>query len=385
MSTTRREFLQTAVAGGTLLGLQTLVPSLGPRALGAQTPEQTKEKLRILMLGGTSFLGPHTVRAALARGHEVTLFNRGKTNPQLFPELEKLRGDRYGDMSALEGRKWDAVVDTFAYVPSVVTNTAKIIGDNVKQYVLISTVSVYRAYTEPGMDENGELATVPDDVVTKVQTHREVGENYGGFKALCERAAEEAMPGRVCTVRPGLIVGPDDPSDRFTYWPVRVARGGEILSPGTPKDFIQFIDVRDLADFIVLCMERRIMAIMNADSPAGSVTIGGLLDACKEVSGSDARFTWVPSEFLAENGVQAWSDMPVWVPAKEDYKGFGQVSTERATKAGLKHRPIPDTVRDTLKWFGEQPEERQKALRAGIKPEREVEVLAAWHKHEEGG
>jgi len=378
MSSTRREFLKKAAAGGALLGLQSLLP----RGLAAlQTTRPAARKLKLLILGGTGFLGPHTVRAALARGHEMTLFNRGKTNPHLFPELEKLRGDRYTDISALKGRKWDAVIDTFAYVPRVVEESATLLADAVRQYVLISSISAYKDFSKPGMDETAPVATVEPEIIEQVKHHREALQHYGAFKALCEQTAEKCMPGRVTNIRPGLISGPGDPSDRFTYWPVRVSRGGEVLAPGSGDDVIEFIDVRDLGEWIIHCIEKKIVGIYNATGPQTPMKIRELLSACKTVSKSDARFTWVDAEFLEEHGVEGWTHMPVWVHPVGEYRGFSEVSVAKAQANGLKYRPVTVTIKDTLDWFAEQPEERRSSLRAGINPEREKEVLAAWHKH----
>ena len=377
MKSTRREFLQVAATGGVALGLGALLPTGLLRSARGQ--DKADKKLRILFIGGTGFLGPHTVQAGLDRGHEMTLFNRGKTNPELFSDLEKLKGDRKSDLSALEGRKWDAVIDTCGYVPKHVKFTAEFLADAVKQYVFISSISVYKAYEKPNMDETAAVGTLEDPTVEKVD-----GETYGPLKALCEQAAEAALPGRATNIRPGLIVGPRDPSDRFTYWPVRVARGGEVLAPGEPDNFIQFIDVRDLGEFIIRCLEQRHVGVFNADSPSGEYTIGKLLKTCKQVSQSDAKIVWADKDFLEKNQVQAWSDMPVWVPQEGEYAGFGRVSTEKAVKAGLKFRPITTTVKDTLEWWKTLPAERQEKLRAGIKPGREKEVLLAWHKqHDE--
>ena len=378
MNTTRREFIKSAVVSGAALSVGAMTP-LTARA--EDKPKPAGKKMKTLFLGGTGFLGPHTVRAALARGHEMTLFNRGKTHPELFPNVEKLVGDRYSDLEALKGRKWDAVIDTFAYVPKVVEDSAGLLNDAVKQYVLISSISVYPSYKVVGMDETADVATISDEEIAKAKTHRDItGANYGALKALCEQTAEKIMPGRVTNIRPGLIVGPGDPSDRFTYWPVRVDRGGEVLAPGSGKDYIQFIDVRDLGAWIVMCIENGVFGVFNADSPQATNTVASMLATCKQVSQSDAKFTWVPADFLAEQKVQPWSDMPVWAPPEGEDIGFGQVSVAKAMKAGLKHREVKETVADTLKWFKSEPQERQANLRAGIKPEREKEVLAAWHE-----
>jgi 2'-hydroxyisoflavone reductase len=355
------------------------VAALGTMPLAmAQRPG----KLKILILGGTGFLGPHTVRAALARGHEMTLFNRGRTNTHLFPELEKLKGDRDPDkdagLSALKGRSWDAVIDTSGYVPRIVRSSAELLAD-ARIYVFISTISVYPDRRVIDMDETAPVGTIKDET-----TERVTGRSYGPLKALCEKAAEHAMPGRVAAIRPGLIVGPGDTSDRFTYWPVRVARGGEVLSPGMPRHYVQFIDVRDLAEFIILSIERNIVGTYNATSPSRERTIGGLLDTCKSASNSDATFTWADADFLEAHHVSPWQNMPVWAPPVGDYVAFGQVSSAKASAAGLTHRPLAETVRDTLDWHETRPADQREGWGEGRKPgltaEREAEVLKAWHE-----
>ena len=381
MSLSRRDFIRcTAVAGaaaglGLSLGCGSRSRTPAPRAVASGYRSGLAERrLKLLILGGTAFLGPHTIAAARARGHEVTLFNRGKTNPELFPELEKLRGDRDGELSALIGRTWDAVIDTSGYVPRHVRLSAELLAPSVAHYLFISTISVYRDYSVVGMDESAPIATLADPTTEQI-----TGESYGALKALCEAAAQDAMPGRTTVIRPGLIVGPEDRTDRFTYWPVRVDRGGEVLSPGAPTDPIQFIDVRDLAEFIVVCLESRILGTFNADAPAGVLTMGKLLDTCREVTGSDARLTWADADFLAQQNVSPWQDMPCWVPAVGPEAGFGKVNTEKAHAAGLGMRTLDDTVRATLAWWRTEPEDRRKTLRAGLAPEREAAVLAAWH------
>jgi 2'-hydroxyisoflavone reductase len=363
MTTDRREFL--GMAASSLLALGAGRPGVDNRAGKPQT---------LLMLGGTGFLGPQTVEAALRRGFKVTLFNRGKTRPGLFPNLEKLHGDRdKDDLKALEGRKWDAVVDTSANVPRWVRKSAAVLGPNIGHYVYISSVSVYADTSKPGADETTPVATIADPTTEKID-----GETYGPLKALTEKAAEAAMPGKVAVVRPGLIVGPEDPSDRFTYWPVRVARGGEVLAPGSPDDPIQLIDVRDLGEFLVRLIEDRTTGVFNALGPRQTLTMSQTLEACKQAAGSDATFTWVEADFLKKQGVHAWSDMPAWVPARGDTAGFARVSNARAIKAGLIFRPIAETAKATLDWFRTLPEERRAKMRAGLTAEREAKVLAAW-------
>jgi nucleoside-diphosphate-sugar epimerase len=359
----RREFL--GMTAGTLLAAS---------EIGHASANRGRQPLSILMLGGTGFLGPQTVEAALRRGHKVTLFNRGKTRPGLFPDLEKLQGDREtDDLKALEGRKFDAVVDTSANVPRWVKKAAAVLGPNIGHYVYISSISVYPDHSKPGMDETAAVAKIADPTTEKI-----TGETFGALKALSEKAAEESMPGKVAVVRPGLIVGPEDPSDRFTYWPARVAKGGEVLAPGSPDDPIQIIDVRDLGSFLVRLIEDKTTGVFNALGPDKPLSMGQTLDACKQVARSDATFTWVDADFLAKQDVHGWSDMPAWVPNRGDTAGFAKVSNARAIKAGLTFLPISDTAKATLDWFRGLPEARRAKLRAGITPEREAKVLAAW-------
>ena len=393
MKPTRRQFIQGAAAMGALYGLAATSPRWLERAWanasseaalrdlllrdGAMAGERASEQLDILVLGGTAFLGPACVELALARGHRVTLFNRGRTNAHLFPSVEKIEGDRGESHAALAGRKWDAVLDTSAYYPRVVNEAMDALEGNIGHYVMISTISVYAAFDQPGMDETAAVATIEDESIEEV-----TGESYGPLKALCEQAAEARMPGRVSNIRPGLIVGPLDRTDRFTYWPVRVSRGGEVLAPDRPEQTIQVVDVRDLAAFTLKCMEERIAGVYNATSAPGLFSIGELLETSKKVSQSDATFTWVSPEFLAEHEVAPWSEMPVWMPPEGEYAGFDQIDVQRATAKGLAFRPLEQTVRDTLDWWKTMPEldgEPRTQLRAGIDPEKEQKVLEAWH------
>ncbi|HZO86929.1 MAG TPA: NAD-dependent epimerase/dehydratase family protein [Chthonomonadaceae bacterium] len=324
--------------------------------------------MNLLILGGTVFVGRHLVEAALARGHTVTLFNRSQHNPELFPEVEKLRGDRDGDLGALQGRHWDAVLDTCGYVPRIVRASAELLADAVPHYTFISSISVYKDLSIPGMDENAPVGTLEDETTEEI-----TAETYGPLKVLCEQAAEEAMPGRVLTIRPGLIVGPHDPTDRFTYWPHRVAQGGEVLAPGRPEQTVQFIDARDLAEWNIRLIEAGQTGVYNATGPDYPLTMGRLLDECKAVGGSDARFTWASQEFLQQEGVQPWTELPLWVPEEPDMAGFNAVNCDKAIAAGLTFRPLSDTIRDTLAWDATRPADRE--WRAGLKPERERELL----------
>jgi 2'-hydroxyisoflavone reductase len=361
LTNTRRDLLRTAAAAAA-------ASALGTNRLFAGAEPKT-----LLILGGTRFLGPALVEAAQKTGWKISLFNRGKSNPGLFPGLEHLRGDRDGDLKSLEGRSWNAVVDTSGYVPRLVRDSATLLAPRIAQYVFISSISVFADLSRAGVDETGSVATLADPTVEKIDAGA-----YGGLKALCEKAAEAAMPGRVTNVRPGLIVGPNDGTDRFTYWPVRVARGGEVLAPNRPEDPVQFIDVRDLAAWIVRCLDMRTVGVFNATG--NPLPVGTLLDTCRTASGSDARFTWVDAAFLEARKVSAWSDLPCWLPPTGEDAGGNQVSNARAVARGLVFRPLKDTCKDTLAWWKAQPAERQAKLKSGLTADRETSLLAAWHE-----
>ncbi|RME58782.1 MAG: SDR family oxidoreductase, partial [Caldilineae bacterium] len=310
--------------------------------------------MNLLILGGTVFLGRHIVEAALTRGHQVTLFNRGQHNPDLFPEVEKLRGDRdpnVGDgLQALEGRSWDAVIDTCGYAPRIVEASATLLAGAVAHYTFVSSLSAYASFATPHQDEYAPLAVMEDPTVEEI-----TGETYGPLKVLCEQAAEAAMPGQVCVVRPGLIVGPHDPTDRFTYWPVRVARGGRVLAPGRPDYPIEYTDVRDLAAWIVHAAEQRLAGPFNVSGPEQPTTLGDLLETSRTVSDSNAEFVWIDEAFLLEQGVQPWSELPLWVGDSPEYAGFSSFDCSRARANGLRFRPPEETVRDTLAWAATRP------------------------------
>ena len=329
----------------------------------------------LLVLGGTGFLGPAIVEAAQARGLTLTLFNRGKTNPHLFPDVEKLHGDRDGKLQELEGRTWDAVVDTSGYVPRIVKLSADLLAGATKHYVFISTISVYRDLDRPNADEGAPLATAPDP------KSEDVPQFYGALKALCEQAAEASMPGRVTTIRPGLIVGPRDQTGRFTYWPVRMERGGEVLAPGTGADPVQWIDVRDLAEWIVHVVEQRTTGVFNALGPTGGLPMRDFLAQVATGAGAaDPRLTWVDAAFLEQEKVAPWSDLPVWLPAEGETAGVGTMSNARAVAAGLRFRTADDSARATLEWLrGLDEAERRKVTAGGLSAEREAQVLAKWH------
>jgi 2'-hydroxyisoflavone reductase len=375
--TSRREFLALSLSAAGLAAM----PAFAARKKQEKKVRKPGDPLEILVLGGTGFLGPHFVDAARAKGHKLTLFNRGKTNPERFAgedfkDIEQLHGDRKTDMKALEGRRrWDAVLDTSAYIPADVARSTKLLGERIDQYLIVSTISVYAKMDTPNQDESAPLIVLPDPTVTEV-----TGDTYGGLKALSEQAALQQMPGRVTVVRPGLIVGPGDNTDRFTYWPARADRGGEILGPGSATDPTQFIDVRDLAAFLLHLLEQRTYGTFNADAPGGKLTMGELIATSQRVSGTPSTVTWVPATFLEAQNVSAWQDMPVWIPPEGEYAGFGRVSSFKAQAAGLTYRPLETTVRDTLAYWKALPAERRSNPKAGLSMVREAEVLQAWHK-----
>lgn len=400
MITTRREFLGQAGAIG-------VSAALAGGALGAGVLPRGRKRMKILMLGGTGFAGPQMVKRALANGHEVTLFNRGKTAPEMFPDLEHVQGDRYTDLSGLEklvadGRRFDAVIDTFTYVPKTVTDAMDILLPAMGQYVVISTTSVYADRSTIGMDEEAPLATVSDEIASGITSHREVMAHYGAMKARVEKAAEERFPGRVCVIRPGLIVGERDTTGRFTYWSVRASEGGTMIAPGSGDDYVQFIDVRDLGDFTITCIERKHMGAYNGISPAGKWTIRDVVDSAirvaHEQTSSQTTPEWVDEEFLGANGVQMWRDMPLWVPnSVEGYQGQGRLSTARSIKAGLKTRTLDESHSGCLRYFMERGAEVEAErgdefaaqwrarIRGGLAAEKEREVLALWRERTSGG
>jgi 2'-hydroxyisoflavone reductase len=372
-STTRRQFIKLSAATATALSVGKLIAkkSAGP--------------LRILILGGTGFTGPYQVRYALGRGHKVTVFNRGKTHPGELPNgVEQLIGDRNGQLDALKNRKWDVVIDNPTTLPAWVRDAAQILKGNIDRYVFISTISVYADTSKPGVSESGALAKYdgPDPMKETIEAVRNSGyKTYGPLKALSEQEAEKWFPAKALIIRPGLIVGPGDETDRFTYWPARIDRGGEVLAPGDPRDPVQFIDARDLAEWTIRMVENGETGIYNATGPALELGIGQMLDRIKTANKSSADFTWVTADFLEAQKVAPWSDMPVWIPPRGEEAGGAQISIQRALAKGLTFRPLADTARDTLAWFKSQSAERQAKLKAGLTPEREAEVLAAWKKH----
>src|SRR6266850_1419498 len=357
-TTTRRQFIKLSVAATAAMSIQNTFA------------EEKVKPLRILILGGTGFTGPFQVKYALSRGHKVTVFNRGKTHPGELPKgAEQLIGDRNGNLDALKGRKWDVCIDNPTTLPVWVRDAAQILKGNIDRYVFISTISVFSDNSKPGMDENGPLAEYKGTDAMK-ETQATLGASryglYGPLKVLSEKEAEKWFPGKALVIRPGLIVGPGDETDRFTYWPVRLERGGEILAPGAPTDPVQFIDARDLAEWTIRMVEQGTTGTFNATGPKSRLTIGEMLEGIKKATKTESRFTWADADFLGAQKVRAWSDMPVWVPPRGRSAGFSEISIKKALDKGLTFRAIPDTTRATLDWFRKQTPERQAKLKAGI-------------------
>jgi len=341
--------------------------------------------MKLLILGGTRFLGRHLVTAAQARGHEVTLFNRGNYSIDDLGVVEIIKGDRHTELHKLQGRRWDVVVDTSGHLPRAVKAAAEALSNEVERYVFISSQNAYTDVSVPGIEETYPLRKLTSEQLERVNSidtsgEPSYGDLYGGLKALCEQAAEEVMPNRVLIIRPGLIVGPHDYSDRFTYWPVRVGRGGEVLAPGRPDRFIQFIDVRDLAEWTISMIERKATGAYNAHGLPNSLTMQQLLDECKSVAGSDAQFTWVSEDFLLKENVAAWSELPLWLPeeAAPHLKGFMCISPDKAVTSGLSFRPLRDTIGDILTW--RQTNLLSDKLKAGLDRDKERALLYKWHE-----
>ena len=366
MTVDRRTFLKTS---GALAAASAL-----PLALAAKP---AAKPLRILVLGGTGFLGPSTIEVALARGHKVSMFNRGRTRPELFPDVEKLHGDRdpkKGEgLKALEQGEWDVVIDNSGYYPRMVKASAELVAKRCRQYIYISSISAYKEPNPLDGVETAPLATMPDPTV---ETMGKNYEWYGALKALCEQAAEAAMPGRATIVRPGYIVGPDDPTGRFTYWPVRFAQGGEVPVPGSPEDPVQVIDVRDLGAWLVLLAEKNITGAFHATGAEKPHRWGRIIEACQKAAGVPSTPLWLPTDFVAQQEGLAY---PIWAPPTGDTAGFHRWNVAKAMKAGLRFRPVEQTVADTLAWYRTQEKvEKGRTRLAAPTPETEAKAVAAW-------
>ncbi|CAN5637762.1 SDR family oxidoreductase [soil metagenome] len=389
----RRDFLRTsallggAAALGVPLGASAADPEAGAGmrvSAGAENDPPARRSLRILILGGTGFTGPHQVRYAVERGHQVTVFNRGRRQADLGAGVEELVGDRNtGELDALRGRSWDAVIDNPTTLPFWVRDAGEVLRDATGQYVFISTLSAYDVRGAEAVDEDTPLMDYADgdplDVTPEAYQERG-GALYGPMKAASEREAARWFGERTTVIRPGLIVGPGDQTDRFTYWPVRIARGGEVLAPGTGRDRVQVIDARDLAEWTVRVVEEGATGNFNAVGPRAPLTMAEQLHGIRGALSGDLEvgFTWVPADFLQSQGVRPWSEMTTWFGPDAV---LSKASNARAVAAGLTYRPLATTTQDTLDWFRSLPAERQAAMQAGLEPEKERAVLAAWREH----
>ncbi len=357
-----------------------------PASPESVAPKRAGKPLDLLILGGTGLTGPHQVRYALARGHRVTIFNRGRKQPEWPGHVQQLLGDRdVNDYASIQaevdkGRRWHAVIDNPSTVPAWIRDAAKVLKGHVDGYTMISSVSAYAENATPGQDENAALATFDGDPLKETNASlRADMTKYAGLKAAAEAETRRQFGDAATIVRPGLIVGPGDETDRFTYWPLRLARGGDVLCPGDGRDPVKFIDARDLGEWMIRLAENKARGIYNALGPDYDLDMAALLYGIRASTTAGARFTFVPADFLEAQNVSPWGDMPVWVPASGDSAGFHLRSNAKAIAAGLTFRSIADTTAATLAWFAAQPEERRNAgPRAGIKPEREAEVLKAW-------
>lgn len=366
--TSRREFLRIGAA----VGASAFVPNV-------PFPGRAR---KILVLGGTSFIGPHQVQYALDRGHEITLFNRGRTNSDLFPGVEKLIGDRNGQLDALRGRRWDVVIDNSATDPEWVRQSAALLKDTVDRYFYVSSRSAYRHFRQIPMTADAPTFTFESTGVDPSTPGNRLP--YGLAKAESERAALAHFGDRAVIIRPGLIIGPRDDTDRFTYWPVRIHRGGEVLAPGDGTDGVQIIDARDLSEWMVRLAEADTTGTFNAVGPAWGRSFAEFLHGIRAVTTAETRFVWADTDFLLAQGVRPYTDLPVWMPARDDNAGFARFDLSPEVEAGLTFRPLAETAADTLEYHFSRPPERQAALRAGMKEEREAEILAAWRASKGG-
>ncbi|KAA0550122.1 NAD-dependent epimerase/dehydratase family protein [Bacillus sp. BGMRC 2118] len=327
--------------------------------------------MNILILGGTQFLGRHLVEESLKRGHEVSIFTRGKTNPELFPEVEKIVGDRDGNLLNIKGRKWDAVIDTSGYVPRIVRDSAKILEANCNLYTFVSTISVYKDFTKAGTIEEDEVGKLESEGTEEI-----TGETYGPLKALCEKEVMEIFPDKHLIIRPGLIVGPYDPTDRFTYWPHKIGSQQEVLTPRDEQASVQFIDVRDLASFIIQQLENKSIGVYNVTGPSNSLTFDQFINACKETLNKEVKVTSVSEQFMVENDIHFWSDLPLYIPKGKGMDGFHEVSIDSALAAGLSFTPLEKTIQDTYQWSIER---NITELNAGLSKDKEMDLLVKWH------
>lgn len=386
MSPSRKDFLKLSAAGAVGLGLgpEGLLASenatLGQGRKGEAVrlrnggTQEAPRRLDILVLGGTGFIGPYQVRYAVDRGHQVTLFNRG-SGAEMFPELETLIGDRNDDLESLRGRRWDLVIDNAQSRPDWVEMAAEFLKDATDHFMFVSSRSAY-----------SDLSRVPMTSEAPTWTYESAGLEpgdplpYGLAKAESERAALRIMPGRATIVRPGLIIGPDDETDRFTYWPVRIDRGGEVLAPGDGSDPVQIIDVRDFTEFMIHLGEDGTIGTFNVVGPRVPRRFDELLYGIRAVTTAETELVWVDREFLAQMAVRPYAEMPVWRPPTPGNEGFARFDLTPEVEAGLTFRPLAVTARDTLDYHYSRSPERRARLRAGLSAQREVEVLRAWRE-----
>ena len=375
VGTSRRDFLRTTAAVGGALGLGLVPGASEPRSKSSEVQAGPEEKLKILVLGGTGFIGPHMVQFAVDRGHEITLFNRGRSNTELFPELEKLVGDRNGDLESLRGRRWDVCFDNNASNIDWVEYSTEFLKDSVGRYQYVSSRSAY-----------SDLSFIPMGTRAPTFTYETAGVEpgaerlpYGLRKALCERQVQKIFPENSTIFRPGLIIGPGDDTDRFTYWPVRIHRGGEVLAPSDGSDPVQIIDVRDLTEWMVRVAENEYNGVFNCVGPATPRPMAELLYGIRAVTTAETTFTWVPRSFLEKHDVRPYAEMPVWMPPKPGREGFARFDLTPEIERGLTFRPLAVTTKDTLDFHFSRPLERQRDLKAGLSANREAAVLAAWH------
>ena len=371
MKSSRRAFLRSTAVTTTGLGL-------GLNTFGRSKQKKIKNSsssLRILILGGTAFTGPHQIKYALDRGHKISIFNRGKTKPtvhkKLFDRVEHLVGDRNDNLTALESREWDAVIDNSATYPRWVRQTTEILKGNAGTYLFTSSLSVHASFDKRGLNEENPVATTDDPTVEDMS-------KYGALKALSEDVTRKAFRNGAIIVRPHLIVGPGDTTDRWTYWPVRIERGGEVLSPGTPSHQTQYIDARDLAEFDIHLIEKGMAGTYSAVGPLAKYSMAEMLYGIRAVVSNKVSFTWVDQEFLSENEVASWREMTAWMPSGGEYDGFTSFDNSKAVSAGLTYRPLAQTARDTLNWWHTLPDERKKNPKAGLASDKEKEVLKNW-------
>jgi 2'-hydroxyisoflavone reductase len=360
---TRREILGAVIGAGVLSMTRSTVSlaQSGSRSGG----------LDILILGGTGFIGPHLVDHAMQRGHRITLFNRGRTNTHLFPQVEKLVGDRNNNLSALEGRRWDAVIDNSGYTPGQAQLSVELLKDACDQYLFTSTRSVYHDFTAAVMDEDAPVG--PQEIPESEW------DGYGPNKVLAERVVQEGFGARTLIARPPIIVGPGDRSDRFTYWVDRIDDGGDILVQGEPADPVQFVDVRDLSEFYVHLLENATTGIYNTEGPGSALTTAGLVHGIKAITSTPSTFHWVGWDFLIEQGEVPQDSLTFWQPPRGRHLNYGLMDNRRAIAKGMKFRPLAVSAKDTLDWHRTRTRELQTKLRTGLGRDRESELLRMWH------